>query len=159
MKSISFFRFTPLYDLEPRPRKTKESTVKCISSTLRFRVPHKKNNEKYNKVPLDVYGGLTGMRRAGGMAGCWKGAGRLAARQARRSRADGPGRTGQVGHARTDKPCRTSRADGPGLTGQGWRAMAARETTVKRLSNNNNIIAKKSDRLFSITDQVTSAGK
>ena len=67
---------------------------------------HKKNKEKYSKVPPDIHGRLTGMRRVGSRAAGKTGKGG-------RARADGPGRTGQG---------RRARSDGPGRTGQGEQA-------------------------------------
>ena len=49
--------------------------------------------------------------------GCWKGDGRLVARQARQARADGLGQTGQGGRVR---------ADGLGRTGQDGRASSVK---------------------------------
>ena len=62
-------------------------------------------------------------------------------------------KTSQVGRARADEQSRRGRTDGPGLAGQGGK----RNDSKALVKQYNHMIAKKSDRLFSTTDQVTSA--
>ena len=97
---------------------------------------------------LDIYGGLTGMRLAGGMAGCWKGdSARCPAGQAvqgGRARAAGPGCTRQDGRARADEQSRRARVDGPGLAGQGDK----RNDSKALVKQYNNMVTKNQTGYF-----------